>query len=78
MYADISYTIFNFQENAPLLKILLEDDDIAPKVLFGSDYYMVESEKYSEKRLSIDLRFALGENFFWEIASANPQKYLYG
>lgn len=78
LYADISYTIFNFQENAPFLKILLEDEDIATQVLFGSDYYMVESKRYSEKRLSIDLRFALGEEFFWKIANSNPQKYLFG
>lgn len=78
LYADISYTIFNFQENAPFLKILLQDEDISPKVLFGSDFYMVESEKYSEKRLSIDLRVTLGEEFFWQIANSNPQKFLYG
>lgn len=78
LYTDISYTIFNFQENAPFLKILLEDDDISPKVLFGSDFYMVESEKYSEKRLSIDLRYALGEDAFWKIANENPVKYLNG
>lgn len=78
LYTDISYTIFNFQENAPFLKILLEDKDIAPKVLFGSDFYMVESEKYSEKRLSIDLRFALGEEFFWQIANSNPRTFLFG
>ena len=78
LYADISYTIFNFQENAPFLKILLEDEKILPNVLFGSDFYMVESEKYSEKRLSIDLRATLGESAFWMIANQNPTKYLSG
>lgn len=76
LYTDISYTIFNFHENVPLLKILLEDLDILEKVLFGSDFYMVESEKYSEKRFSTDLRFALGEDIFWKIANENPKKYL--
>jgi len=78
LYADISHTIFNFQENAPFLKILLEDKAITPKVLFGSDYFMTESAKYREKRLSIDLRVTLGEKFFWQIASENPQNYLNG
>ncbi len=78
LYADISYTIFNFQENAPLLKILLQDKSILPKVLFGSDFYMVECEKYSEKRLSTDLRAILGESAFWTIANKNPIKYLNG
>nr|VFJ91711.1 MAG: Amidohydrolase [Candidatus Kentron sp. LFY] len=76
IFADISYTIFNFQENLPYLKVLLQDKQIVPKVLFGSDFYMVESEKYSEKRLSIDLRASLGEDLFWEIANKNPRKYL--
>jgi predicted TIM-barrel fold metal-dependent hydrolase len=76
LYTDISYTIFNFQENVPLLKILLEDKKILEKVLFGSDFYMVESEKYSERRFSIDLRYALGEEKFWKIANKNPRSYL--
>lgn len=76
LYTDISYTIFNFQENVPLLKILLEDEEIVGKVLFGSDFFMVESEKYSEKRFSTDLRYALGEKLFWKIANENPAKYL--
>ena len=76
LYTDISYTIFNFYENVPLLKILLEDEVILDHVLFGSDFYMVESERYSEKRFSIDLRFALGESMFWKIANENPKKYL--
>lgn len=78
LYADISYTIFNFQENAPFLKVLLEDESILPKVLFGSDFYMVESEKYSEKRLSTDLRAILGKSVFRTIANKNPITYLNG
>lgn len=78
LYADISYTIFNFQENVPLLKLLLQKKGVLPQVLFGSDFFMVESEKYSEKRLSIDLRYALGEELFWQIANTNPLRYLEG
>lgn len=76
LYTDISYTIFNFHENVPLLKILLEDKEILEKVLFGSDFYMVENEKYSERRFSTDLRYALGEKKFWKIANENPKAYL--
>jgi hypothetical protein len=47
------------------------------RVLMNEIYpYMVESEKYSEKRLSIDLRYALGEEMFWKIANENPKTYL--
>jgi len=76
IFTDISYTIFNFQENAPYLKVLLQDRRLASRVLFGSDFYMVENEKYSEKRLSIDLRAFLGEDLFWTIANTNPKAYL--
>ena len=76
LYTDISYTIFNFKENVPFLNVLLKDPDILNKVLFGSDYYMVESETYSEKRFSTDLRSVLGEDVFWKIANENPRRYL--
>ena len=76
LYADISYTVFNFHENIPLLKVLLEDEQFRTKVLFGSDFYMVESKKYSEKRLSLDLRYSLGEDLFWQIAHTNPKAFL--
>ncbi|MBN1296659.1 amidohydrolase [bacterium] len=76
LYTDISYTVFHFQDNVPLLKIFLEDPDLAPRILFGSDYYMAYNERFSEKRLSIDLRAALGERLFWKIANDNPRRYL--
>lgn len=76
LYADVSYTVFNFQENIMLLKVLLSDKHILSKVLFGSDFYMTANERYPERRLSIDLRAALGEDFFWQIANRNPQAFL--
>jgi predicted TIM-barrel fold metal-dependent hydrolase len=76
LYTDVSYTVFRFSENVPLLKLLLLEPELLKKTLFGSDYYMVEREKYSEKRISIDLRCALGEAMFWKIASQNPKTYL--
>lgn len=76
LYADISYTVFNFQENITLLQVLLEDEKILPKVLFGSDFYMTANERYPERRLSIDLRAILGERLFWQIANKNPKTFL--
>ncbi len=60
----------------PLLAVLMEDEAIQEKVLFGSDFYAVEKQEYSEKRLSTDLRYALGEEKFWKIANKNPRAYL--
>jgi predicted TIM-barrel fold metal-dependent hydrolase len=76
LYADISYTIFNVQENVPFLKVLLQDQRIRQHILFGSDFFMVENHKYSERRLSIDLRSALGEELFWQISNTNPITFL--
>lgn len=76
LYADISSTVFNFEENVPMLKVLLSTPSIAEKVLFGSDYYMVEMMKFKEKDLSIYLRAELGEELFWKIAYENPLEFL--
>jgi len=76
LYTDISYTIFNYQDNFPLLNILLEDEQISEKVLFGADFYMVDNEKYSKERLSTDLGSSLCEKKFCKIANDNPKAYL--
>ncbi|TRX72487.1 amidohydrolase family protein [Carboxylicivirga sp. M1479] len=73
LYSDISFTL-NEQEFFPLLKVLLQDKVIRPKVLFGSDYYMVETEA-TERRFSIDLRAFLGEKDFMTIAKDNPERF---
>lgn len=74
LYSDISFTLNN-QEFFPLLKVLLSDEKLREKVLFGSDYYMVET-KSTERRFCIDLRAAIGENKFTTIALDNPKKFL--
>jgi len=71
LYADISFTLSE-QEYFPLLKILLQDNALKRKILFGSDYYMVETEA-TERRFSIDLRAYLGEEDFTMIAKDNPE-----
>jgi uncharacterized protein len=76
VFADISYTMFRFQENVPILKILLADERLRRSVLFGSDAYMVELEAHTEREVSIELRAALGEELFSQIAEVNPARYL--
>lgn len=73
-YTDISFTLNN-QQFFPLLKILLEDEKIRRKVLFGSDYYMVETEA-DERRFGLDLRAYIGEQYFKAIAIDNVQTFL--
>ena len=88
LWTDISYTLFNFENHAPFLRMfLLEDrrDDaetaagkewLRRRVLFGSDYYMTKQERLSEKAVCIRLRNTLGEDLFRQIAEENPRVWL--
>jgi len=84
LYTDISYTAFTPHRpgvNIDLydyLNVLLQNELIRTHVLFGSDYYMAEIEKMTEKEVSIALRSRLGEELFFQIAYHNPRKYLGG
>lgn len=73
-YTDISYTLFE-KELIPLLNITLMDEEINKKILFGTDYYMVEQET-SEKQFSINLRSQTGESNYRLIAEQNPKSFL--
>jgi hypothetical protein len=57
---------------------LMESPRIRRSVLFGTDYYMAEIEKFSEKKLSMYLRAQIGEDTYRQIAEINPQRYLFG
>ncbi len=76
LYSNISFTLNN-QEFYHLLKVLLSDELMKRKVLFGSDYYMVET-KSIERRFGLDLRAFVGEENFFTIATENPNKFLSG
>lgn len=75
VYADISYTL-NDPALLPLLKMILEaDDKIRQRVLFGTDFYLV-SKAISEREYAINIRAALGNELFNQIAITNAQRYL--
>lgn len=74
LYADISFTL-NERRFFPLLKVLLADPKIKEQILFGSDYYMVET-KTTERCFGLDLRGYLGETEFRTIAHDNPLSFL--
>ena len=78
LWVDISYTMFKFEEYAPLLRLFLKDDAVRARVLFGSDFYMTRRERLSEKAVSIRLRDTLGEENFRQIAETNPRIFLSG
>lgn len=76
LYTDISYTLFEFEDLVPFLKVFLSEKQLLKRVLFGSDYYMTRQEVLSERAVCIRLRVALGETLFRQIAETNPAVWL--
>jgi uncharacterized protein len=76
LWTDISYTLFANDENVYLLKVLLCDPRISRRVLFGSDFYVVENAELEERRRSVRIRGLLGDELFKTIAQDNPNDYL--
>lgn len=82
LYTDISYTVFTpkveglYVDFVDYLKVLLTNPQVRRRVLFGSDYYMVERESLSEKEVSLLLRSRLGEDLYRQIAHTNPREFL--
>jgi len=74
LYTDVSFTMNN-REFFPLLKVLLENPRLKRKILFGSDYYMVET-KATERRFGLDLRAYIGEDLFKTISYDTPRRFL--
>jgi predicted TIM-barrel fold metal-dependent hydrolase len=74
VYTDVSYTMYN-KDLLPLLKLSLEDETINKKILFGTDYYMIE-QQLTEKEFSINLRASIGEEKYRLIAEENPLPFL--
>ena len=74
IYADISFTLSN-PNFFPTLNDLLADDELKTKILFGTDYYMVEIVT-SEANFNSALRQGIGEINYRQIAETNPQVFL--
>lgn len=74
VYSDISYTMYS-PDMYPQLKTLMQDEGINSKILFGSDFYMVEQET-TEKEFYLCLRSYLGEIDFNKLAELNPKVFL--
>ncbi len=76
LWTDISYTLFHFEDFVPFLKVFLADERVRSRTLFGSDFYMTQQEKLSERAVSFRLRNALGEEWFRQLAETNPEVWL--
>ena len=76
LWTDIAYTLFADDEYAYLLKVILSDDRIQSRTLFGSDFYVVENAELEERRRAVHIRAVVGEEVFWRIAETNPVEFL--
>jgi len=76
LWTDVSYTLYADDEHVYLLKALLSDPRVSSRVLFGSDFYVVENAELEERRRSVRLRAVLGEGLFDTIARENPRRFL--
>lgn len=74
IYTDVSFTMSDTGFFS-LLKVLLTNEQLRKRVLFGSDFYMVETEA-TERRFGLDLRAFIGEENFHTIATENPMQFL--
>jgi len=84
-YADISFTVHD-AKLYPLLKNVILSNysrskkghppfSLTEKVLFGTDFYMMQKD-YNERRFGIDVRGYLSDELYWQIAETNPKKFL--
>lgn len=78
LYTDISSTLFKTEDYFSLLKVLMQDAHYQKRILFGSDFYMVERDKVRERSMAINIRASLGERLFGQMAEKNPAEYLTG
>lgn len=76
LYTDVSYTVFAAERYVHLLNDLLDDPRLRSRVLYGSDFYVVEDAKIDEPRGLALLESVLGDDKFRAIAIDNPNRYL--
>lgn len=74
VYADMSFMIYN-EKNFNLLKLLIDDEKVGHRILFGTDFYVV-AQKGTEKRLYHTIKAALGSKRFEKVAVTNAKTYL--
>ena len=77
LYSDFSYT-FHDQKFNLRLKDMIEDNQLlADRVLFGSDFYMIELEgKY--RHILTNFITIMGDKIMHQIGVNNPKRFLFG
>jgi predicted TIM-barrel fold metal-dependent hydrolase len=73
VYADVAYTASE-EEYRSMIKVLINTEELREKILYGSDFYMVQMDN-TEREFGINLRAFLGEDDYRQIAVTNPLKF---
>jgi uncharacterized protein len=73
VYTDVAYTACD-KAFHPLMKVLIETPELRNRIMYGSDYYMVQMDA-SEREFSIGIRAYLGDDNFKQIAAINPTSF---
>lgn len=76
LFTDFSYTLNNMKFTKTLKGILGKNENLAGRVLFGSDYYMVIIEGGFSKTIG-SFRSEMGEMTMKKIARKNPMRFLF-
>ncbi|MEM9556313.1 MAG: amidohydrolase family protein [Acidobacteriota bacterium] len=74
LWADLSFTAHD-RGRFEAIRALVEDDTIGPRILYGTDSYMVQ-QRATERQFHERLRTALGDEGFRRIAETNPARFL--
>ena len=75
LYTDVSETLFAGERYVHVLKDLPEDPRLRTKVLYGSDFYVVDDVEVAGPRGVSLLKCVLGSKLFRTIAVENPDRY---
>lgn len=74
LFTDISFSMYNEAYWASIKEQLLVNKNLREHLLFGSDFYMVETET-NEQEFDKKFRAYLGEDLFKQIAVTNPENF---
>ena len=78
VYCDISYSLYD-EENQMAILDLMKNDDYKSKILFGSDYFLVDLERGSIGEFVQNLRdkFSTRKDLWHTLTVENPYRFLF-
>lgn len=75
LYTDISYILHDHHLMPVLKDLITQESAIRDKILYGTDFYVVNSQS-TEKELFNEIKFFLEDDDFLRISNLNPRNFL--